>query len=214
VINFETDIGEPARWPTYYSLPAPLDSDGDGIPDYWEDQFGLDKHSAKDAVMDSDGDGYVNIEEYFNNTDPRGGTMPIVFLSASVSRAYRKEKRTGEFLVHRTGDLTVPLTVRYDYDGDVRTVAIPAGQDAVAVPVAPRASARTVATIAPDDRYHIGCPRSAMVVMEDGPVPVPVDITRIEPNGGVSERIHQIGDGNMQDHKKDKAIKHKTLYPL
>ena len=213
VINFETDVVEPGRWQTYFSLPAPLDSDGDGIPDYWEDQFGLDKHSAKDAMLDSDGDGYVNIEEYFNNTDPRGGRMPIVFISASVSRAYRQSERAGEFLIHRTGDLSVPLTVHYLYDGDARTVTIPAGRDVVAVPAPPASTARAVVRIAADEGYHIGCPISAMVAMADGASPTPVDVTKLEPNGGVSEKIHQIGDANMQDHKKDKAIKHKTVYP-
>src|SRR6185369_10271470 len=43
VINFEADIPEPGRWQTYHSLPAPADSDGDGIPDYWEEQFGLNR---------------------------------------------------------------------------------------------------------------------------------------------------------------------------
>ena len=57
----------PGRWQTYHSLPAPADSDGDGIPDYWEEQFGLSKNSA---TQDSDGDGYTNIEEYLNNTNP------------------------------------------------------------------------------------------------------------------------------------------------
>src|SRR6185369_5975909 len=74
VINFEADIPEPGRWQTYHSLPAPADSDGDGIPDYWEEQFGLNKKSAADAIQDSDGDGYTNIEEYLNNTDPKGGS--------------------------------------------------------------------------------------------------------------------------------------------
>jgi hypothetical protein len=213
VINFETDISDAGRWQIYDSLPSPLDSDGDGIPDYWEDQFGLDKHSAKDAMIDSDGDGYVNIEEYFNNTDPRGGSMPMVFISASVSRAYRGANRPGEFLIHRTGDLSAPLTVRYLYDGDARTVTIPSTHDSIAVAAAPAAQPRTVATIAPDATYHIGCPISAMVAIEDGPLPAPVEITSLEANGGVSDKIHQVGDANMQDHKKDKAIKHKTLYP-
>ena len=212
VINFETDISEPGRWQTYYSLPAPPDSDGDGIPDYWEDQFGLDKHSAGDAMIDSDGDGYVNIEEYSNNTDPRGGTTPLVFISASVSRAWLKEQQAGEFLIHRTGDLTAPLTVHYLYDGDARIVTIPAGRNSIAVPVPPAAMPRTIAGIAPDEHYHIGCPIAALVAMDSGPAPSPVDITKVDPTGGVSEKIHQIGDANMQDHKKDKSVKHKTLY--
>ena len=209
VINFETDIAESGRWQTYRSLPAPIDSDGDGIPDYWEDQFGLDKNAA----LHKNSDGYLYIEDYFNNVDPRGGDTPLVFISASISRAYRKRQRAGEFLIHRTGDLTAALTVRYLLDGVSRTITIPSRSESTAVPVPAGAGDRTMATIAPDKHYHIGCPISAMVAMEDGPAPVPVDIAKIDPSGGVSAEIHKIGDANMQDHKKDKAIKHKTLYP-
>jgi hypothetical protein len=209
VINFETDIAEPGRWQTYHSLPAPVDSDSDGIPDYWEEQFGLDKHSA----LHKNADGFLNIEDYFNNVDPRGGEAPMVYISASISRAYRKDQRAGEFLVHRTGGLAASLTVRYTADGVVREVTIPAHRESVAVPAPVTTADRTVATLAPDAHYHIGCPISAMVAMEDGSAPVPVDIASIEPDGGVSDKIHKIGDANMQDHKKDKAIKHKTLYP-
>ena len=44
---------------------APLDSDGDGIPDAWEDAHGLNKKDGRDhrKVMPS---GYTAIEEYIN----------------------------------------------------------------------------------------------------------------------------------------------------
>lgn len=49
--------------------------------------------------------------------------------------------------------------------------------------------------------------------MAEGPSPSAVDIGRVDPNGGVNDRIRKIGEENMKDHKKDKAIKHKTVYP-
>jgi hypothetical protein len=50
------------------------DSDNDGIADAWEKKFGLNPNDASDANKDANGDGYTNIEKYFNNIDPKGKT--------------------------------------------------------------------------------------------------------------------------------------------
>ncbi len=70
VIEKETDLPEADRWPDYRSLPPPPDFDGDGLPDFWETQFGLDPRNPADAAS-LGARGYANIEHYFNNTDPR-----------------------------------------------------------------------------------------------------------------------------------------------
>ncbi|MBB3186987.1 polysaccharide lyase [Microbacter margulisiae] len=46
------------------------DSDGDGIPDWWEIKYGLNPHNPADANGDINGDGYTNIEKYINGIDP------------------------------------------------------------------------------------------------------------------------------------------------
>lgn len=46
------------------------DSDGDGLPDYWEVQHSLNPQDPTDAGADSDNDGLSNREEFNNQTDP------------------------------------------------------------------------------------------------------------------------------------------------
>ena len=63
LIDSQEDVG---GWPELKSLPAPLDSDSDGMPDEWEKQYGFDPRDASNASKDKDNDGYTNIEEYLN----------------------------------------------------------------------------------------------------------------------------------------------------
>ena len=67
IIDSQDEVG---GWPDYESGAAPGDSDQDGMPDAWEDAHKLKSDSVEDQNEDPDGDGYLNIEEYINNTDP------------------------------------------------------------------------------------------------------------------------------------------------
>ncbi len=48
------------------------DSDGDGIPDDWETDHGLNPNDPSDADNDADDDGASNEQEYLDGTDPNG----------------------------------------------------------------------------------------------------------------------------------------------
>lgn len=54
-------------WPALQSLPAPADTDKDGIPDAWEQKQGLDPSNPGDAAGYKLSNQYTNIEVYINS---------------------------------------------------------------------------------------------------------------------------------------------------
>jgi hypothetical protein len=63
LIDSQSEVG---GWPVLKSLPAPKDTDQDGMPDEWESVKGLDPNNPEDRNGDRDKDGYTNLEEYLN----------------------------------------------------------------------------------------------------------------------------------------------------
>lgn len=70
IVNDPREVG---GYPDYSFTPdqAAADSDHDGMPDTWETAHGLNGQDASDGPLDTDGDGYTNVEEYLNGTDPQ-----------------------------------------------------------------------------------------------------------------------------------------------
>jgi pectate lyase len=64
--------GTEVIWPKLESGPVPADTDQDGMPDAWEQQHfdTLSRGSATNSSSDFDQDGYTDVEEYLNQTDP------------------------------------------------------------------------------------------------------------------------------------------------
>ena len=64
-----TDISQVGGYPEYNGTPY-KDTDGDGMPDWWEIKYGLNPNDPADANGDLNGDGYTNIEKFINGINP------------------------------------------------------------------------------------------------------------------------------------------------
>lgn len=144
-------------WPNY-TPPAIAaqdfdltDSDGDGIPDWWEIAYGLDPHNPNDALLDNDKDGRNNLEEYLSGTDPND---PSSVLKLDVAYAKGKVQvlfnpPTGKtFTIEYTDDLSSGQWFRFmDVESQPypRTISADAG---TAVP-APSGGSRFYRVVKP-----------------------------------------------------------------
>jgi hypothetical protein len=64
-----TDPKQVGGYPQYTGEPV-LDTDHDGMPDAWEQKYGLNPNDPADSTGDISGDGYTNIEKYIFGLDP------------------------------------------------------------------------------------------------------------------------------------------------
>ena len=74
-----TDDQPEGGWPTLYSLPAPVDTDHDGMPDAWEIFMGLNPANAADRNYYTLHPEYTNLEVYLNSileNDPQVPAAP------------------------------------------------------------------------------------------------------------------------------------------
>ena len=67
IISSQTDVG---GWPGLLSTQPQQDVDADGMPDKWERRFSPDGDISLQSSGDLDSDGYTNVEEYLNQTNP------------------------------------------------------------------------------------------------------------------------------------------------
>jgi len=75
-ISARIDIGKYSAL-IFSQVPPPNpDVDGDNIPDAWETAHGLDPNNPFDATQDPDNDGFTNLQEFQNGTDPQIWNAP------------------------------------------------------------------------------------------------------------------------------------------
>ena len=86
---------------------APIDSDGDGMPDEWEDANGLDRRDGRDhgRIMPS---GYTAIEAYLDDSARQrvkaqleGRGESVVVLGASYAGSWKVHELAGRRVVNR-----------------------------------------------------------------------------------------------------------------
>lgn len=73
MIDQPSDVG---GWPVYKSGVPPVDTDGDGMPDNWEVEEGLNPKDASDGAKYSLSKDYTNLEVYLNSLV--GNTFPVI----------------------------------------------------------------------------------------------------------------------------------------
>ncbi len=73
IIDSQKDVG---GWPELRSLPAPVDTDHDGISDEWEKSHGLNPTDPADGARATTPGGYTNLELYLNSLVPSSHYTP------------------------------------------------------------------------------------------------------------------------------------------
>ncbi|HLO14772.1 MAG TPA: hypothetical protein VK206_08085 [Anaerolineales bacterium] len=66
-------IDDPSQVGGWLTIPLAdpcSDLDHDGMPDLWEQKYGFNPNDASDASNDANGNGYTNIEEFLDGTNP------------------------------------------------------------------------------------------------------------------------------------------------
>ncbi|TCC62191.1 hypothetical protein E0H73_15915 [Kribbella pittospori] len=135
LINSQKEVG---GFPTLVQTEAPLDSDHDGIPDWWEQANGLDPNDPSDAQKIAP-NGYTYLENYLNSivpdpvgnpsvriTSPRhnqtipGRTAPTVTVQADAAADKGGELATVEFFA---GDQLIGTATKAPYKIEWRNVA-------------------------------------------------------------------------------------------
>lgn len=75
IIDSQADVG---GWPALASVPPPVDTDKDGMPDAWEIAQGLNPNLASDRNLVDPASGYTRLELYLNELAAPAFPVPVV----------------------------------------------------------------------------------------------------------------------------------------
>lgn len=81
IVNLQADVA------ALESGAGTLDTDADGIPDWWENFYGYSYANNGDATANDDGDGATNLVEFMDGTDPLvSDNFPQITTPAVITR--------------------------------------------------------------------------------------------------------------------------------
>ncbi len=100
---------------------APVDTDGDGIPDSLELRWGLNPSDPLDARRDLDGDGFPTLQEYQQETDPiDAASHPALLAYLRLDGVLEKRMLLELRGVAQISDKGHTLQLRWMYPGENR----------------------------------------------------------------------------------------------
>ncbi len=119
LIDSQSEVG---GFPTLNSLPAPADTDRDGMPDTWETDNGLDPADPEDRNDDRNHDGFTNLDEYLYSLVPlHTNAKPVVsFVSPVTDTGYLQD------------DTVFVKVMAFDYgEGSIESLDLHLGEDMI-----------------------------------------------------------------------------------